>query len=300
MSSKSREYSYYAYGLHINSDVELTELAHKKGNADVKIRLGDLSRFNADRSQNYTLLATPNEFCRNWRSIGTFYVENGCRVTIDPDPAVKKSSLSPFITGPIMACVLHQLGTMVLHSSAVSLKEKGIAFLAESGVGKSTLAAFLQKRGAALITDDILPVYFEPAGVKTVAGYAQLRLWTDSLDTLGVEAAKLKKVNEFVEKRFYPITQNLDSALIDLKALYVIYEGDEIGIERMNLAEAFIEIVRNSYLSRYIDATERTADHFKNCEKLIKTLPVFKLTRPKNYEVLPQVAEMIEEHACSL
>jgi hypothetical protein len=48
-------------------------------------------------------------------------------------------------------------GKVVLHASAVARGASVVAFVAESGVGKSTFAGHLVRRGWSLVADDLLP-----------------------------------------------------------------------------------------------------------------------------------------------
>jgi serine kinase of HPr protein (carbohydrate metabolism regulator) len=53
---------------------------------------------------------------------------------------------------------LHLQGLLCLHGSGVGIDGSAVAFLANKGAGKSTLATALCAAGATLVTDDMLPV----------------------------------------------------------------------------------------------------------------------------------------------
>lgn len=303
MSQSDLPHSYFGYGLRINSRIALTELPpppQADGAPDVRVTLGDLSSFNYDREQTTVLAARRNELAKNWARVGVFAARGGCEIVVDPDPRAQIASLSPFVTGPMMACLLHQRGFLVLHASAVLLQNKGIGFLADSGEGKSTLAAFLAVRGAALAADDVVPIRFTAAGAETVPGYPQIRLWTDSLDSIGVDYAGLSKVNEFIDKRFLPAERENRPETIKLRALYVISEAGTPEIVRCSPSEAFFAVARHSYLRRHIEATGENAQHFENCRRLVAAVPVFHLRRPRVFDALPAVAEALGDHLLTL
>jgi hypothetical protein len=65
------------------------------------------------------------------------------------------------LAGTITAFVLAMGGRCVLHGSAVESKGLALAFVGESGQGKSTMAALFCAGGASLVTDDVLPLVFE-------------------------------------------------------------------------------------------------------------------------------------------
>lgn len=58
----------------------------------------------------------------------------------------------------VLSVAMHTQDVLALHASAVALPEGAIAFLAPKGFGKSTIALSLAQRGAAFVTDDVLPV----------------------------------------------------------------------------------------------------------------------------------------------
>ena len=291
----SHTHSYFGYGLQISSEVPLTELPAGRGAPDVAVRLGDLREFAVDRERTHTFAASARELGRHWQNVGAFLARDGREVVVAPAARVQTRSLSPFITGPMMACLLHQRGALVLHSSALQLDGgRGIAFLAESGEGKSTLAAYLAQHGARLVADDVVPVYFDEKGARTVPGYPQIRLWKDSLATIGADHERLPRVNEFIDKRFFPVSRAASAPAVALDALYILEEAPFVRIERLPPAEAFFELTRHSYLKRYLEATDSTAGHFEQCAELTRRLPVYKLKRPRDFAHLPAVAEALE------
>lgn len=60
---------------------------------------------------------------------------------------------------PVFGATLERL---VLHASAVRIGHGVVAFVGASGAGKSTIAQFFAERGYQLVSDDLLPVRFEP------------------------------------------------------------------------------------------------------------------------------------------
>ncbi|MCB0257820.1 MAG: hypothetical protein KDI55_29190, partial [Anaerolineae bacterium] len=113
----------------------------------------------------------------------------------------------------------------MLHASAVRLPGGHvIAFLGESGWGKSTLAAALQARGSSLISDDSISLKTTAGGVELVPSYTGLRLNDDSIATLGLEGEDWTSVAHYSDKRrFEPATDD-HSQYYKLDSLYVMDE----------------------------------------------------------------------------
>ncbi len=75
----------------------------------------------------------------------------------------------------VTASLLALRGETVLHASAVAIDGAAVAFVGQSGRGKSTIAALLCVAGAELVTDDVLTVDPGPP-VMCAGGASELRL----------------------------------------------------------------------------------------------------------------------------
>ena len=78
--------------------------------------------------------------------------------TLSADPVDRAWQLRQM--APIFSAVLNRL---VLHAGAVEMDGCVVAFVGPSTAGKSTLARFLSDRGHGFVTDDLLPIRFDPA-----------------------------------------------------------------------------------------------------------------------------------------
>ena len=306
MEGTQPKYFYKAYGLGIHSDIALSDLLpSQSGKTDVRIRLGKLDESFLQAELNggitrsgygITARASTEAVTFHWRGIGTALVRGGSDVIVDAAAGINERDLSPYINGSILAVLLHQRGLMVLHASAVVLNGQAVAFLGDKGAGKSTFAAFLQNRNHTLLTDDLVPVKFVDNRAFAVPGFPSVRLWADSVESIGVDPRSLPMINSFVNKHSYRRSDGFSDDPVNISRLYVLTENAEINIRKIEPRESFIEIVRNCYLSRYTDATGQTASHFKNCAALAASVPVYELNRPHDFAALPDVASMVENH----
>ena len=95
-------------------------------------------------------------------SVGDFVIDADLRkVRCYPVAGGNANVIPIVIAGTITAFVLAMGGRCVLHGSAVESKGLALAFVGESGQGKSTMAALFCAGGASLVTDDVLPLDFE-------------------------------------------------------------------------------------------------------------------------------------------
>ncbi|MDH4145944.1 MAG: hypothetical protein OEY23_12355 [Acidimicrobiia bacterium] len=80
------------------------------------------------------------------------------------------------LNGWVVATALHLRGHHVLHASAVTLDGVAVAFMGNSGMGKSTIAALLTLAGATLLADDVLRVDCDGRSAWAQRGVASARL----------------------------------------------------------------------------------------------------------------------------
>lgn len=92
------------------------------------------------------------------------------------------AALAPvLLEGWVMAFVLQMAGRCVLHASAVAFEDGpgaggAVAFLGNSGMGKSTVATLLCGDGASFLADDVLRVEAAPTGPRAYRGSQSARL----------------------------------------------------------------------------------------------------------------------------
>jgi hypothetical protein len=86
-----------------------------------------------------------------------------------------------YLLGAVLAFWLEKQGIPTLHTSAVVVNGKVVAFPSHSGNGKSTLASAFLQAGASLLTDDILPMENKANGFWGRPGLPQINLWPDEV-----------------------------------------------------------------------------------------------------------------------
>jgi len=91
-------------------------------------------------------------------------------------------SLQVYLLGHALSFALVKQGFEPLHATAVVIEGKAIAFLGDSGFGKSTLAAAFLDAGHTLLTDDLLLSRATPAGYDAFPGPRGLSYFPKSRD----------------------------------------------------------------------------------------------------------------------
>jgi len=304
---------YTAYGLGIRSEMVLPELGEpvtplvtgSSAPADISIRTGivDRSRPASAAGNDYTWVSR-DEACFHYPSAGTLRMSRGREVVVEPSPGAEACELRLILLGPALAVLLHQRGLLVLHASAVALEADGIrhavAFMGDKGAGKSTTAAAMHARGHGLIADDLVAVDLSGAMPHVWPGFPHLKLWPEAAaSTLDDPrtVATLARVHPQVEKRSRPVRGEFPRARLPLAAIYALADGHYEAAEPAAPQEAFLHLVRHSYLAQILKMTQTGATHFQQITRLARSVPVRKLVRPRNLNGLTALARLIENDA---
>ena len=309
MQSKSPQHtSWLSYGLKVDSYIPLTGLLTSGAEPDVHVRRGFVrsdkrfAEFDVSaivHRPGLSVRATKDYFFIDWNGVAACLIEAGTDVTLEVVDGVDEKDLIPLITGPILAVVLHQRDQLVLHASAVEIGGKAIVFLGGKGFGKSTLAAQLHTIGQQLLSDDIVPVTFANGVARTAPGHPQIRLFPDSVESIGLEPGAMPRVNTWIDKRHFSPDGEFRAEPLDVGCIFVLEMGDEVVIRELNAYSAFIEIARNTYTGAFLAETDNLGGHFGHCEKLVKAVKIFGLSRPHDFDRIAEITEAVVSTARS-
>lgn len=105
------------------------------------------------------------------------------RVEAYVDPACPRELVELLATGNLLATRAMLQGELVLHASAVARGGRTLAFVAPSGVGKSTMSALCcLHAGSSFVTDDVLRLDLGGGDVRAWRGLHEARLRRDLAD----------------------------------------------------------------------------------------------------------------------
>jgi HPr Serine kinase C-terminal domain len=288
-------FSYTAYGLHIQSYLSLPELAEDTAPADVTIQSGKVPHPASPVQLEQCIWATATEAIFFWEVVGTILVRNGQEIIVDAIPDGNPNILRLFLLGSALGTLLHQRGLLVLHGSVVAINGSAIAFLGESGWGKSTTVAALCDQGHQMVADDVLVINFTTAGRPIVfPGFPQVKLWSDAVTSLGGDPQTLERIRPKVDKYVQQYKTNFTLQPIPLKQLYILGMGTELDIEPIELQQAFKELVFHSYAVPFLKTAFSNPEHFRKCAKLINSVAISRLKRQRDLLALTEIVRLIE------
>jgi hypothetical protein len=292
-------FSYFAYGLGIQSDLEIPEFIPAQRDCDLSLTV--------DTQQHPHHHLPPEVVDQPWmislsrarsvlyiKTVGVFLIERGETVTVIPTPNVSEPEIRFYLVGTVMAIALFQRGLLVLHASAVSIDGGVIAFLGVSGQGKSSTAAAFHAQGYRILTDDVAPVTLEPEPATITQGFPQPKLGPETAGALGYDFDTLLTIHASEEKRGYRFSQDFPVSPLPIHALYVLEDGETFKIDRINPREAMIELTRHSRPTTLFHAPD--AIHFQQCALLANRSGIYRLQRPRNLALLPELVSLVVDH----
>jgi len=241
-------------------------------------------------------------------SDGTRFLMDHAATRIWGEPGRKLSydDLCIYLLGPVMGFVLRQRGTVTLHASSLSFHGRAVALVGEAGAGKSTTAAALALRGWPVLAEDVCALADLGAHYQVLPGYPRVCLWPDSVDFLFSSRDALPLMVSGWEKRFLSLDGSraqFASSSAPLAAIFLLAErsaqDSSPSIEPISRREALLQLVRNTYMSWYLDRHQR-AEEFDVLTRLVASINCFRVIPSSDPARLSTLAERIESHVSGL
>jgi hypothetical protein len=208
------------------------------------------------------------------------------------DPRCRPEMLAILAAGNLLATVLGLRGETVLHASAVEREGSAVAFVAHSGMGKSTLAALACMQGARFVTDDLLRLSYADGGVRCLRGSRENRLRRDvaELSESGADASTRTSVDGRVV--WAPPESPWSSSVLRAVVLpELTRDHDHLELQLLSPGKAVVELTRHPRILGWCDP-DVLRSTFANLAALVREVPVFRAGIPWGPPFAP---EMVEE-----
>lgn len=216
-----------------------------------------------------------------YEGVCAFEIDRGRKsVVAYPEPGVDDEMCSLLLAGNVLAHLLSAAGELMLHASAVAVGGKALATIGTSGGGKSTLAAWLHRAGAEVVSDDALRVDIDGGAAYCHAGTRTLRLRRSS--TPLAESGSSSAARQTVDGRLALRAPQPSASRFRLAAVLVPMQSREAEvpeIERLTKRDALLELLRYPRVIGWQDA-EVLRVAFVRAGRLAELVPVFKATVP--------------------
>lgn len=283
---------------------------------DLELRFGSSGFYSFPNSLPFHTWTLPNgatwvQFHRTtggyvlrFPDLADFYLSEGMGpVVCVPSPTAAEPTVLHLYQTQVIPLVLGRLGRIVFHSSAVDLEGRCVAFAAESGRGKSTLAASFAINGFRFLTDDVL--LLEPVDDLYIVrpSHPSIRLWKDSRDALVSPDAPQAPAICYTSKARFLADQTIAycEQSRPLRSVYFLGDGSakSIELEPVRPSEAMMEWVKHSFILD-IEDKPRLTSHFQRVTDLADKPIHFRLDYPRRYDILPEVRRAVIDHVASM
>ena len=224
-----------------------------------------------------------------------------------PRKGIPPETIRHLLLDQVLPRILGQKGKLILHAAAVVTPEgHAIAFLGDSGKGKSTLASSFHHNGARLITDDCLLLEIIDGQVVAIPNYYGLRLFNDSATAIFGEQPDSSPVAHYTQKRRLQLPSSIThepETSFRLTSIFLFtdtdtdtdIEHDPVQINPIKGAEKIMAMIKQAFL---LDITDMSliSRQFKDIGRLMSSdIKIYQLGYPRQHSMLPHVRSRIED-----
>lgn len=247
------------------------------------------------------------EYLLSFPERARFHINPGGIISCLPDSGTADGLVRQLLLNQVLPRYLAHTGELLLHGSAVTLPNgKTVAFLGETGHGKSTLASYCHQHGARIIDDDCILLRSQSQRISITGGVPTIRLYPDSLRALGHNPAGFLPYMDHSDKQQMCLaegsTPGPESRVLD--ALFLLAApgetsaGDAVRIEPAAGQAAMMAILSSAFNLAPSDPDTMTR-MFSHAAWVLtegQGLQVNLLHYPREHAKLPQVLEALLDH----
>jgi hypothetical protein len=278
---------------------ELPLAAPEDGERPVNIRLGATpAALFAPLATAESYEANDTEFLLRLPGIASYYVRDGAEIVVQKDAGGPELDVRSYLMGNLFAVLCHQRGLLPLHASAIATPQGAVAFLGASGAGKSSIAAFLARRGHRILADDICLIDpAAPRDQRVLPMAPWLKLWSATLDAMGESSQGLPRIFSDDEKYRYVLRQpEAPTPLAELILLDRAEDQPGASFEPLAPVHALHAVLDFTYQSWLVRATGRMDRYFLRCGQALDGVRVTRMRRPWGFEAMDATLEALETH----
>jgi hypothetical protein len=202
-----------------------------------------------------------------------------------------------FLVGRVLPWAALLRGRELLHASAVRIGDRAVAVLADSGFGKTSIAARLMLHGARFITDDVLALSDERGTLSAHPGPAILALRPAEREALlPVQRRQLGRVLGRSGKTYMAVDR--EPAAVPLGALYFLERRSDQTSARFEPGVDPRRLLGSAFIAG-VDSRRRLVGLLDLCARLEVDVPIWRVGADYDEGSGP-LAAALWEHASSL
>jgi hypothetical protein len=220
---------------------------------------------------------------RRWMDLFEFLITPDARQIQARTLGAVGEAMLAYLLVDALSFSMVRLGWEPLHATAVATDGGVAAFLGNSGVGKSTLAAAFVRSGSRLVTDDMLVLSPDETGFRAEPGPPRIKLYREMAVRIFGNDEGAIPMNAVTEKLIIPLNSLYAAEQsAALSRLYILGDDDhtatgEIGMERLSPGRAFPAVLANT-AGHYPSEPDRLRRQLDFVARLVADVPVTRLS----------------------
>ena len=303
-------HTYHVYGFRVRSAWRLPGFARSaRCLADVGLARGSASRFaraaaeaRAIRPDEGTwprgVLLDDGQTYLRWSERFEFLVSaDGRAILARPLASGSREAFHVYLLGQALSFALVKQGFDPLHATAVTIDGTAVAFLGNSGYGKSTLAAAFVQSGHPLLTDDLLVLSPGRDGFVAHPGPSRIKLFPEVSRMVLGPHARGTLVAKTTTKRVIPLRDgHATPSAAPLQMIYVLSTPDRrstrVVIRRVSKRQACLALLRNAFNTAVTDP-QRLTRQFAFAANVASRVTIKTLSYPRTIGSLAYARDAI-------
>jgi hypothetical protein len=232
-----------------------------------------------------------------WPSLFEFLVSaGGNRIGWRNLDGTRREALQEYLLGQVLSFAMLVRGVEPLHATAVVVGGGAVAFLGDSGYGKSTLGASFVHENHPLLTDDVLVLERRGRQMLAHPGMPRIKLVPQMSGSV-FQGREGVPMNRFTHKTIFALNAHEHQmSAIPLRALYVLSPPRnrtcKLTLRRMSERKAFLSVLKNTFNDVLLNPM-RLKRQFEFAATVATHVPVKALSYPRTLSVLPAVLQAV-------
>lgn len=232
--------------------------------------------------------------------VARYTVTDGRSIIVAPDRDAPESDVRLFLLGSAMAFVLHQRGLLPLHGCALGVGGRAIVLCGASGAGKSSLAAWADGNGIAVLADDVAVVDpLHDRQMTVCLGPKRMRLTESHLLAArrSTDGLRLSYADTPDAPRKFDVPLQAPRHPLPLGAVFILDWAEQASITPINGIAAADALFANTFRGAQVQEVGRPEDHWRAVMALVGRIPVFRFARPQDRATFDRSATLLIDHA---
>jgi hypothetical protein len=302
-------YNYELYGIPVRSEIPLAVLDFENvSEPDVTFSKAKPGRFECAIAGLDNLNSSDDWYERyrssdgfdllRWQSLFDFVVSpDGRSIACGLLEHGTIESFQLYLLGHVLSYALVKQGHEPLHATTVVVDGKAIAFLGESGRGKSTLAAAFLENGHQLLTDDLLLIRRFSGALCGFPGPPRIKLYPEIGRHFLSRQASSTSMNAETDKLIIPLeSHQRHAAPAPIRGLVVLDEAPSdvasVHLTRMLGTKGLMELARATFNPR-VAGPARMERQLVTAREWMRHIPIWRLSYGRTIANLGRVQQAI-------